>query len=102
MRLSAALVLYRREKGLTQKEVAARLDVSREYYCRLENGSAIPSVRLLERICSLTSVSVQAIFQRNNGKTQANDFLNVCKLCLLLKKEDRKEIERIIKRLARK
>lgn len=102
MKLSATLVLYRREKGLTQKEMAARLDISREYYWRLENGNAIPSVRLLERICRLTSVSVQAIFQKNNGETQANDFLDVCKLCLLLKKEDRKEIERLIKRLARK
>lgn len=47
MDLSGALLKYRIDTGQTQKEVAARLHISREYYAMLEEGHAEPSPRLL-------------------------------------------------------
>jgi transcriptional regulator with XRE-family HTH domain len=47
MDLSHTLQKYRHETGQTQKEVASRLRISREYYAMLEEGHAEPSPRLL-------------------------------------------------------
>lgn len=36
--------------GLTQEDVAERLDTSVHYYGRIERGVALPSVRMLRRL----------------------------------------------------
>lgn len=43
----------------TQEQLAAKLDVSTEYVCRLEKGIAYPSVRLLEEMAALMDREVQ-------------------------------------------
>ena len=47
MDLSDILRKYRKDTGQTQKEIAAQLRISREYYAMLEEGHAEPSPRLL-------------------------------------------------------
>ena len=41
---------YRRERGLTQQELAERCGMKASNLCRLENGNGNPSVATLEKI----------------------------------------------------
>tara|TARA_R110002020_G_scaffold264832_2_gene479608 strand:- start:3767 stop:3997 length:231 start_codon:yes stop_codon:yes gene_type:complete len=44
------LILYdvRQLRGLTQKELARKLNITTLYYSRIETGNVIPSVRLVD------------------------------------------------------
>jgi transcriptional regulator with XRE-family HTH domain len=59
MDLSHTLRKYRQDSGQTQKEVAARLRISREYYAMLEEGHAEPSPRLLHILESELGVKTE-------------------------------------------
>ena len=48
--IGAGLRRIRETLGLTQKQVAARVGLSAEYYARLERGYALPSVLAFHRI----------------------------------------------------
>lgn len=37
---------FRKAKGYTQEEIAKILGISREHFCRIENGKNIPSIKL--------------------------------------------------------
>jgi transcriptional regulator with XRE-family HTH domain len=48
--LGAAIRKVRQERGLTQRQLAAKADVEPTWISRLENGSANPSIATLRRI----------------------------------------------------
>lgn len=50
--ISLVLKSYRKMHSFTQKEMAERLGVTREYYSRLERGAAAPSFALFEVMCA--------------------------------------------------
>lgn len=58
MTLAAKLVFLRKQKGLTQMDLAERLNVSRQAVSRWEVGAAIPGMENLRAIGELYEVSV--------------------------------------------
>ena len=58
MSLATKLVTLRKEKGLTQMELAERLNVSRQAISRWEVGAALPSTDNLKTLGELYGVSV--------------------------------------------
>ena len=48
--LGAAIRTLRHERGLTQRQLAAKADVEPTWISRLENGSANPSIATLRRL----------------------------------------------------
>lgn len=58
MVFSEKLQLLRKNKGLTQEELAEKLDVSRQAVAKWEAGQAFPDVFNLIRISDLMNVSV--------------------------------------------
>lgn len=58
MRLSEKLASLRKEKGLTQLDLAERLSVSRQAISRWEVGTAVPSTDNLKVLSDLYGVSV--------------------------------------------
>ena len=75
---------YRKDNKLIKKEVAAQLELSREYYSKLENGKVEPSGKVINRICNVTGAVI--IFPSKKNKEK-----NICGICSLLT-EDKKEI----------
>ena len=47
---------YRIAKSWTQKEFAEKLNCSRDYICKIENGKQIPSLRNFFRIADILEV----------------------------------------------
>lgn len=58
MNLPEKLVLLRKQKGLTQLELAEKLNVSRQAISRWEVGTAAPSTDNLKELSNLYDVSV--------------------------------------------
>jgi len=100
--LGTSLKAYRMARRLTQKEMATKLDVSRVHYSRLERGRTRPSIELLERICASTELSVEELFKRKEGTLSRSDLAVMCALCLSLRKEDRRELVRLMKRMLKR
>lgn len=102
MKVSLYLKTYRTTQHLTQKEMAYKIGVSREYYSRLEHGIGNPSVDLLERICSSTGSLLERLFKRKDGATLDSDLAEMCELCVMLQEKDRKNVLSLIKKLMEK
>lgn len=49
---------YRNRMGLTQRELAAKMDSSQPYLARIENGTANPTLSMIQRLSSALGVTV--------------------------------------------
>ena len=58
MTLGEALRQYRKRQKLVQKELAARIGISLKHYALIERNKAHPSHAVLERICAVTTISI--------------------------------------------
>jgi putative transcriptional regulator len=61
------LELLRKERGITQEELASALEVSRQTIGSLENGRYNPSILLAFRIARFFSVRVEDVFIDEEG-----------------------------------
>ena len=57
----------RRERGLSQEQLAHDADMKRSYVSDMERGTRNPSVRALERIASALGVPPSALLQDQDG-----------------------------------
>ena len=64
MKLNEKLVSLRKEKKLTQLQVAEALDVSRQAISRWESGAAAPSADNLRSLSELYGVSVDSLLNQ--------------------------------------
>ncbi|HBH94926.1 MAG TPA: transcriptional regulator [Ruminococcaceae bacterium] len=59
--LGRKIANLRKEKGLTQEELAARLDVSAQAVSKWENDISCPDIMLLPKLSSILNTSVDAL-----------------------------------------
>ncbi|WHP68749.1 helix-turn-helix domain-containing protein [Phaeobacter inhibens] len=64
-RVSRNIQRIRREKDLSQEEVAHRADIHQTYLSGVETGKRNPSILVLERIAKALGVDVSEIFKPN-------------------------------------
>ena len=48
----------RKEAGLTQKEVAKKAGIHYNHYYRIENGKAVPSIDVAEKLAKVLNVKI--------------------------------------------
>ena len=58
---------YRREKGLTQEELAAKLGVSSQAVSKWENDASCPDISLLPQLCRTLGISTDELLTGNNN-----------------------------------
>ncbi len=78
----------RKERGLTQEEVALRAEITTSYYGQLERGTANPTVAMLERICFVMGISITDIFTSAETNLLGIDALSIQILHQLSDKSD--------------
>ncbi len=61
--LARALIAARSRAGLTQAQLAARMETSQSVVSRLESGQAHPSTKTLERIARATGTRLRISFE---------------------------------------
>lgn len=64
-RVSRNIQRIRREKDLSQEEVAHRADVHQTYLSGVETGKRNPSILVVERIAKALGVDISEIFKAN-------------------------------------
>ena len=74
IRFGAFVAQLRKEQGLTQKELADRLNVTDKAVSKWETGKGFPDVKLLEPLARALGVSLVELIQ---GKRQETDTLTV-------------------------
>ncbi len=60
--IGAHLARIRKDRGLTQSELAELIDVTIETISRLERGVSIPSLKTMENISNVLNVSLKELF----------------------------------------
>lgn len=74
MNLSAKLTSLRKQKGLTQMDLAEKLNVSRQAISRWEVGTAVPSTDNLKVLSELYGVTVDYLLNElNDGAVQIHE-----------------------------
>jgi transcriptional regulator with XRE-family HTH domain len=58
----------RREKGLSQEELAHSARVHQTYLSGVEGGKRNPSIGVLERITTALGVDIEELFRQSKGK----------------------------------
>ena len=61
---------YRREKGLTQEELAEKLGVSSQAVSKWENDASCPDISLLPQLCRILSISTDELLTGNNNEVK--------------------------------
>ena len=52
----------RLKRGFLQREVAFKSDICRSFYCQIENGSRIPSLKVAKRICIVLGINLETFY----------------------------------------
>lgn len=52
----------RKQRGITQKELAEMVGVGNDWICDIEKGNGKPSMKVLEKIAEQLNVSLSEIF----------------------------------------
>jgi Predicted transcriptional regulators len=74
----------RRHAGLTLAELAKSVGVSASYISQLENGKIVPSLKILDKICTRLSLHLSTLFSEDKVKT--------AKSCHLFRREGQIEV----------
>ena len=53
----------RKESGLTQQELADKLEMNRSSFSKYENGEGFPRTETLLKICEMLEVSLDSLFR---------------------------------------
>lgn len=74
----------RKNKKLTQEQLAEKIDVSVAYLSRIERGDIKINLPRLNQICDLLNVSLSYVLTADTNESETcldNDFLNLLKSC---------------------
>ena len=66
--LASALIAARSQAGLTQEELAERMETSQSAIARMENGRTIPSGSTLQRFARATGTRLRISFEPEKAK----------------------------------
>lgn len=62
------LTMLRKQKGITQAELAARLDYSDKAVSRWEHGDTLPDINVLCELCDFYGVTLDFLVQKGDGQ----------------------------------
>jgi len=68
--LAAALIEARARGGLTQEQVAQRMNTTQAVVARLEGGGSMPSTRALEKYAKATGTRLKISFEPERARSQ--------------------------------
>ena len=83
-KIGKRIAFFRKEKGITQKELAGFLHITYQAVSKWESGRSLPTVEMLYEISNLLSVPVDALLNENEWKNRSISYqdsgLNSAKL----------------------
>ena len=80
MEIGEAIAYYRKQKGLTQEQLAELAHTNNCYISRIENGNKTPSVPMLQSIAVALDIPLWMLFYGKTG-IMAQDVLSLLENC---------------------
>lgn len=74
IKIGKFILCCRKEKGLTQEQLAEKLGVSSKSISRWENGNTLPNYSLLKDLCNELDINVNELL--SGEKIKENDYMN--------------------------
>ena len=89
MKLNEKLVYLRKQKNLTQQQVADSLHLSRQTISKWENGSVVPSDENMQRLADYYGISIAELFGEENTapakkKPQIHPYIQLAGIALIV------------------
>ncbi|MCO5236074.1 MAG: helix-turn-helix domain-containing protein [Chitinophagaceae bacterium] len=72
MDIAEQIKKIRKEKGLSQQDLADKLSMNRVQYNRIETGKSDPTMNILQRIANVLDVNVVEFFEAKNNGTEVH------------------------------
>ena len=97
IKIGKFILACRKEKGLTQEQLAEKLGVTNKSISRWENGNTMPDYSLLKGLCSELNISVNELL--SGEKIKVNNYMNKSEENLIKLREQidkRKKVLRVI------
>ena len=85
----------RKEKGLTQEQLAEKLGVTSKSISRWENGNTMPDYSLLKDLCNELDISVNELL--SGEKLKENDYMNKSEENLVTLRKQIDQRKRVLK-----
>ncbi len=73
MNIPAAIKKFRKEKGLSQQQVADTIAMNRVQYTRIETGKADITITILQKIANVLDVPVVDFFKEDGAEVNSYD-----------------------------
>lgn len=86
----------RKQKGLTQEQLAEIVDISSRNLSNIEVGANFPKAETLERLLTALNISTEELFANDHIKTNS-ELLEDINFYINSAKDDRKTLEKIYK-----
>lgn len=97
MKLGEKIKRIRKSKGISQEELASKLNINRNLLSRIETGKSEPSATLLKNIAKMFNVDLNSLLDIKNTPSENNDKLKyIIENCRYLDDKDLDFISRII------
>ena len=74
IKIGKFILKCRKEKGLTQEQLAEKLGVTSKSISRWENGNTMPDYSLLKELCNELDINVNELL--SGEKIKGNDYMN--------------------------
>lgn len=87
MRMRKSLIMLRKNKGITQAEVAESIGISRSFYALIESGFRCPTYRIAKQLAIIFNREVEELF------FDVDDFKMKQIDCEFLKSKSIKEVK---------
>ena len=107
--LGQNLTYFRKLTGLTQQQVAERLNLNRTTYTKYETGASEPSIEVLKQLAEIFEVDLATLledYDENNPVRDTEEYgsldaemRNVVNGYSALSRDDREEVYRLIRQL---
>lgn len=76
MNIGENIKKYRKQKGLTQVELADMCGLSRNAICKYEKNEREPNFKIVELICSSLDISITNLIESNKDNTNSIKNIN--------------------------
>lgn len=86
----------RKDKKMTQEELAEKIGVSRKSISRWENGNTMPDYSLLDSLCSVLGISINELYY--GKKIMEEEYKNMSEINLKLYIKEKYWKQLLIKR----
>lgn len=86
IKIGKFIQIKRKEKGLTQSELACKLNITDRAISKWENGVCLPDVGIMPELCTILSISLNDLFSgevinmKDNEKKLEENLLEMAKL----------------------